>query len=308
MPNDGLDDAFDAASEGLHGVDELDLASAREDRLAAESQEDTAVVEEEGEEFEYEAPDGTVVKLNADQAKAVEAMMDAEDRATAVQAEKDQLEAELAELKSKSTEKPAETEQVGQIEPVAWDQVGDNFQSMLEEGRTAEIGPALNDVIHRTIFTSPAVADIISRYVDSLLELREQGKQTQTKFQEFVGSEVPETEVKAFMAANPWAKTRETAILGVQKARLDKQLNDLKAAKTTEVKEAEKKGKQVGAKETVQSLKAKGTLRRIGGTGRQTSQSSSVAENLRKQFNPKDENQRLQGAVALVQAMREGRT
>ena len=240
MPDElNTDEAFDSASEGLTGVDELDLAADREDRAAAESREEPA---EETEEFEYETPDGKVVKLSAEQAEAVQTMMDAQERA-------EQLEAENAALKAKAGQlapaKVAETPpDEGAIAPVAWDKVGSSFQEMLEEGRADEIGPALNDVIHRTIFTSPAVADVIEKYVDTLLSRREQGHQVETKFKEFVGDEIPDTEVKTFMAANPWAKNRETAILGIQKARLTKQIADLQAGKTVEVKAGQETGRE----------------------------------------------------------------
>ena len=287
------DEPFDGAAEGiLASPDELDLEQDREDRLAAESQGKTAEAEVEGEEFEYETPDGKVVRLSAEQAEAVQGMLDAEERAAA-------LEAEVETLKAKPADepKPAEAQQdMGGIEPVQWDVVGDNFQAMLEgdQGGVAAIGPALRDVTIRTIATDPVIADIVGRYIDWRVSQREQGMKAETSFKEFVGDEPTEAEIAAFRKDNPWANTKALAAVGVKNARLNQEIANLKAGKPA----AEKAAKAKGAEETIKSLKAKGTLRRVT-SGRSTNPPVP-------QGKPRTENELIQKQVAKIQAMRQG--
>jgi hypothetical protein len=286
------DEPFDGAAENiLASPDELDLKQDREDRLAAESQGKTAEVEVEGEEFEYETPDGKVVKLSAEQAEAVQSLLDAEERAAA-------LEAKVKALETKPAEepKPAEAQQdVGGIEPVQWDVVGDNFQAMLEgdQGGVAAIGPALRDVTIRTIATDPVIADIVGRYIDYRVSQREQGVKAETSFKEFVGDEPTDAEITAFRKDNPWANTKALAAVGVKNARLNQEIANLKAGKPA----AEKAAKAKGAEETIKSLKAKGTLRRV------TSGSAAPRPSDNK---PRTENELIQAQVAKIQAMRQG--
>jgi hypothetical protein len=284
------DEPFDGAAEGvLASPDELDLEQDREDRLAAESQSESA--EDEGEEFEYETPDGKVVRLSAEQAEAVQGMLDAEERAAT-------LEAKIKELETKPVETPVTQEAVqpGEIEPVQWDVVGDNFQAMLEgdQGGVQAIGPALRDVTIRTIATDPVIADIVGRYIDYRVSQREQGVKAETSFKEFVGDEPTEAEIAAFRKDNPWANTKALAAVGVKNARLNQEIAALKAGKPA----VEKAAKAKGAEETIKSLKAKGTLRRV------TSGKSSTPQV--PQGKPRNENELIQKQVARIQAMRRG--
>ncbi|MFA4904702.1 MAG: hypothetical protein WC600_18400 [Desulfobaccales bacterium] len=293
------DEPFDPAAEGvLSDPDELALEQDREDRLAAESQTKTAAAEVEGEEFEYETPDGKVVRLSAEQAEAVQSLLDAEERAASLEAENKALKEKPAEAKPVET-KPVEPD-AGDFEPVQWDVVGDNFQAMLEgeKGGAAAIGPALHDVVLRTIATDPIIADVVGRYIDYRVSQREQGLKAETSFKDFVGDEPTEAEVAAFRKDNPWATTKVLATLGVKNARetarLNQEIADLKAGKPA----AEKAAKAKGAEETVRSMKAKGTLRRVT-TGR-------TAPAGAPQGKPRTENELIQKQVAKIQAMRQG--
>ena len=284
------DETFDAASEGLEAPDDATLAQDLADRQAAESQSDTA---EEGdfltEKFAYKDADGNEVELTGQD------LLDAQERAVA-------LEAEVEALKAKppAEEKPAEAkpaEEVGGFEAVQWDVVGDNFQAMLEgeQGGAAAIGPALHDVVLRTIATDPIIADVVGRYIDFRVEQRERGVKAETSFKDFVGAEFPETEVQAFQKENPWARTKEMAVLGLKTARANKEIADLKAGKPAVEKAAAAKA----AKETIASLKAKGTLRRVTTSGERAAPTT--------RGKPLTENQLLHKQVAKIQAMREGR-
>ncbi len=290
-----LDERVDLAAEGLRAADELDLAQDLEDRLAAASPTETAEEEVSDfltEKFIYTDPQGNEVELTGQE------LLEAREREAALKAENEELKARVAEQPKAPVQPATEAPATEPIAPVEWDKVGGNLQEMLDDGRAGEIGPALNDVIHRTFLTSPHIANVLERFVDTILEQRDQGKQAQTKFQEFVGDEIPATEIQAFMASNPWARTEREAAVGIKAARLEKQVADLKAGKTIEVEAA----KKVAAKETIKTLKAKGQLRRLGGAG------SVGVPGGKPEFNPKDPNQRLQGAVALVDTMRRGRT
>jgi len=291
-----LDERVDLAAEGLRTPDEADLAQDLEDRLAAASPTEPAAEEVSDfltEKFIYTDPQGNEVELTGQE------LLEAREREAALKVENEELKARVAEQPKAPVQPPAEVPATEPIAPVQWDKVGGNLQEMLEEGRAAEIGPALDDVIHRTFLTSPYIANVLEKFVATILDQRDQGKQAQTKFQEFVGDEIPATEIKAFMAANSWATSEREAAVGIKAARLEKEIADLKAGKTTEVEAA----KKVGAKETIQSLKAKGQLRRVGGGG-----AKGTSPGGKPEFNPKDPNQRLQGAVALVDTMRRGRT
>ncbi|MFA4904645.1 MAG: hypothetical protein WC600_18110 [Desulfobaccales bacterium] len=287
------DEPFDGAAENvLASPDELDLEQDREDRLAAESQTKTAADETEGGEFEYETPDGKVVRLSAEQAEAVQNLLDAEERAAALEAENKALKEKPAE--AKLAEAPAEPE--AGFEPVQWEVVGDNFQAMLEgeQGGAAAIGPALKDLTIRTIATEPAVNQIVTRRVIEILKEFAAYEEQGNSFKEFVGDEPTEVELTAFRKDNPWARTKEMAVVGVKAARLQKEIVDLKAGKPA----IEKAAKAKGAEETVRSMKAKGTLRRVT-TGR-------TAPAGTPQGKPRTENELIQKQVAKIQAMRQG--
>jgi hypothetical protein len=291
------DEPFDGAAEGLETPDDITLDQDREDRLAAESQTKPAEAETEGDEYEYETPDGKVVRLSAEQAEAVQGLLDAKERADALEAENKALKEKSVE--TKPVEAPTETEVAG-FEPVQWDVVGDNFQAMLEgeQGGTAAIGPALHDVVLRTIATDPIIADVVGRYIDYRVAQREQGAKAETSFKDFVGDEPTEAEVAAFRKDNPWATTKALAVLGVKSARetarLQKEIADLKAGKPA----VEKAAKAKGAEETVRSMKAKGTLRRVT-TGRAAPAGAPTGK-------PRNENELIQKQVAKIQAMRQG--
>ena len=293
---DILDEVGDPAGEGLHTADELDLAQDREDREAAASPKETAEAEEDltEEKFVYTLPGGE--EIEGTMAEIVEAVAAKEVEAKVAE--------KLAETKPEepaktAAEKPGEVaDEAAQIEPVQWDKVGPEFQEIVEEGKWEGLGPQLQGLINREIVTSPFIAGIMAQFVDRILSDREQGVKEKGSLKEFVGDEPSADEVKAFQAANPWAKTREIALVGLKSARLEKEIADLKAGKATTVKEA----KAEGAKETIKNLKAKGTLRRIGGTG------GKSAAKVKGEFDLTDPNQRIASAVKRIERMRGGGT
>lgn len=302
LQQEGLDPEFDSASEGLGSLVEAtaeDLAAEREDRQAAESRTKTAETEEDlsEEKFIYtlengEEIEGTIAEIT----EKVAAL---------------QVEAKLAEAKAaeKPPEKPAEAkvgEEAPAIEPVNWDVVGENLDTMLQEGRQKEVGPALNDLIHRTIFTSPHIGGMIEQFIDVVIAQREQGAKVQTSFQEFVGEQIPDAEVKAFMQANPWAKDAATAVLGIKTARMAKEVADLKAGKTAEVKAAEVAGKKAGATQTVKDFKAKGLRRASTSSG--TGRAATTATTTQKGAQGLEGQALIDHTVAKIRAGRVGRT
>jgi hypothetical protein len=279
-------------SGGLPEATEAELvaqdAADQEDRGASLTEPD-----EEGDfltqEFEYVAPDGSTIKLTGQD------LLDSRERAS-------ELEARVKELESKPAEKPAEVQtqvpEGGEVfEPVQWEVVGDNFQAMLEgeQGGSAAIGPALHDVVLRTIATDPIIADVVGRYIDFRVSQREEGAKVETSFKEFVGGEIPDTELKEFMQANPWARNRETAMLGVQKARLEKQIADLKSGKEV----AHKEGLKKGEKEALIRAKARGTLRPLTGA-----KGGRLGEPGKTKYDIKDTEQRSSAMAEFIMARR----
>jgi hypothetical protein len=303
-----LDDPLDAVSEGLQAPDDADLAQDLADRQAAASQTEPADDKDEGgeddfltEKFIYTKPDGSEVELTGEE------LLAAQEKAAALEAE---LEALKAKPPEKAPEKPPEkaAPESEAIAPVEWDKVGNNFVEMLDDpAKHKEIGPALNDVIHRTILSSEhigaAMVNFVTATINGILAQREEGAKAESGLKEFVGDDIPETEVAAFMQKNPWAKNKETAIVGIKAARLETQLADFKAGKKVELDAAGKEG----AKKIVKDLKAKGQLRRLGTGGSRGGASSSAAENIRKGKNLTNENDRLAAGVEVLKALRQGR-
>ena len=292
MTDLNLDEPFDGAAEGLDIPDEMDLAQDREDRQAGESRTESAEADDlTDEKFAYTLPDGEEIEGTiAEIAEAVAAK-----QVEAKVAEK------LAEAKpeepAKAAEAPVEDAGEGFV-PVTWDTVGPELTEMLEDGRNAEIGPSLQGLITREVATSPVIAQTVAKFVMHLLDQREQGIKQETSFKEYVGDDIPAAEVKTFMTDNPWAKTKEMAVLGIKTARLNKEIAELKAGKPA----AEKAAKAKGSEETIKNLKAKGTLRRVSGSG-----GRAAAPGGGEKGKPLTENQLLSKQVARITAMRQGR-
>jgi hypothetical protein len=252
---------------------------------------------EPDEQFEYETPDGKVVVLDKEQAAAVQHLLDKEEEA-------DRLAAKVAELEAKTTEKAPEkaaeaAPEMVAIEPVEWQKVGENFQAMLEGemGGVDAIGPALQDVVIRTILTDPYIADQVGRYIDHRVAQREQGAKAETSFKEFVGDEVPDSEVKAFMQANPWAQTKKEALIGIRAIRGSKEADALKVGKEV----AHKEGKKQGEKEALLRAKARGTLRPL--TGAKGGRPGATGD-LTKKYDITDTDQRSQAMAEFIKARR----
>lgn len=280
-----LDGQLDLAGEGLSAPDEMDLAQDREDRGAGESQTETAAATEQeedlsGEQFVYTMPDGTEFQGTIEEI--------ADKKAEILAAER--VQEELAKAKPpeqpKAEEKTAQQEEL-QIQPVDWSKTGDFLASRMGvdlEGLSdgdrkllGEIGPALNDALHRTVLTSGYVAQYIDHQVqqgiNKYLSEREATTQRETAFGQFVGdAKFSDADITAFQKANPFASTREMAIMGLQlQAERQKATGAGK-----QVTEAEKKGKQAGAQETLKHLRATGQLRRVAGTGKPGAQPANT--------------------------------
>jgi hypothetical protein len=267
-------------------------AAGREEQAAPQT-------EPEAEQFEYETPDGKVVLLNKEQADAVQSLLDAEERA-------EKLEAKIKELEAKPAEKPAEKpgeakpEEASvageQVEPVNWDVVGDELTGMLEEGRSKEIGPALQGIINREVVKSPFIAAAVAQFVERIIADREQGAKTENSLKTFVGAEFPPEEVKAFQTANPWAKSKEAALVGLKAARLEREIATLKAGKPA----IEAAARKQGEKETLLRNKARGTLRPVTGKNARPGD----AGDLKKGVNLADPDDRAKAAATFIERAR----
>lgn len=296
-------DELDLDQEGIGGDEDGigNLSEATEAELVAQDsadQEQGASQTEPDEdflaqEFEYEAADGTKTVLTGEQ------LLEAQERA-------DALEAKVKELEAKGTEKPAEAKPAGQMDedmaaiaPVEWDKVGENFASMLEgeDGGHGAIGPALQNVVLRTIATDPFIADVVGRYIDFRVSQREQGSKAETSFKEFVGDDISEADVEAFRKDNPWATTKKEAVLGIKAARVNQEVAALKSGKPKEVEAAKKKGE----KEALIRAKARGTLRPL--TGQKGGRPGSPV-NLAKKFDITDTEERSQAMAEFIKNRR----
>ena len=295
-----MSDEFDLDQEGIGDDDGIELPEATEAELVAQNaadQVDRGASQTEPEdflaqEFEYENPDGTKVVLTGEQ------LLEAQEKATT-------LEAELAALKAKAEEKPADkpadqpTGEMPTIEPVDFAGVGENFQAMLEgeNGGVAAIGPALHDVMVRTIATDPMIADLIGRYIDFRVGQREQGAKVETSFKAFVGEEISDTDIADFQKSNPWAQTKKEALIGIKAIRAHQQVETLKAGKD----EALKTGKKQGEKEALIRAKARGTLRPL--TGAKGGHAGATGD-LTKKYDITDQEQRSQAMAEFIKNRR----
>ena len=289
MPDDletNLDERVDLPGEGLRALDDVDRAEDLKDRQAAASPESA---EPEGEEedfltqkFIYTGPDGQEVELTGQE------LLDARERTAALEAENAALKAPK-ETPAKEPEK--QPDDTVSVEPVQYDKVGKNFIEMLEdESRHAEIGPQLSDFQFREFMTNPRYAQVLVSAVESIIERREGSVKSEQGFREFVGAEPSKAEVQAFMQANPFIQTEREAILSMQLAAEKNRGATAGADKDKAHQEGVKKGQD----KALRDLKAKGQLRRVGGTG-------SRATAAKPTFNPKDPNQRLAAAVASLE-------
>lgn len=227
-----------------------------------------------------------------------------------------QVEARVAEALAKATpaEKPTEKEkpetkqaQAEDVLPVDWTQTGDLLATKLgidpadmsdsERKTLGEIGPMMNDAIHRTFFTSPYIAQVIGSFVGAEINKALSNKETAGKrvsaFKQFVGeADFKPADIAAFQKDNPWAETKEMAILGL-KMQADKQ------GATTKTKEIEKdvKGKTAEAVAKALATKKKaGELRLLGGSNARAGASTD-----RKVLKGDD---RTEAAVARLHQMR----
>ena len=304
-----LDEQLDLAGEGLRAPDELDLAQDLEDRKAGESPTDTAAAKEETEDlteeqFVYTTEGGEEIKGTVTEIAAALAAKEVEAKVAE----------EVAKVKAAATEKPAEAkpdeggELPYEIRPIDLSKTGTIFQTMLEGGDPEQgiggpetVGPQLQEFQFQTYAQDPRFLDLNIRLINAVLDQREKGAQKETAFKEFVGQEPDKAEVEAFMKANPHLESRKEAILGMQLAAMKQKIADLKTGKTKEVKEAETTGKKAGEKETIKSLKAKGQLRRVAGTGKP---GGTRTQDTGKP--PQNENERVSSWAKAIETRRQG--
>ena len=233
----------------------------------------------------------------------------------------DDLRTELQALKEKleqvqkPAEKPAEAGLPYEIRQIDLRETGNRLQTMLEGGDPdrgigglENLGEELKEFQFQNFAQDNRISDLIYRFVNGILDEREQGSKKSTAFNEFAGAEAQETEIAGFMKDNPWASTKEMAVLGLQLAAQRKEIADLKSGKVKEVQEAAEKGKKAGAEETVKHLKAKGTLRAMGGPGgtpRQPGPSGSFGD-IKAKYDITDPDQRSRAMAEGVIRMRGG--
>ena len=154
----------------------------------------------------------------------------------------------------------------------------------------------LQSIINREIATSPFAANVMRNFIRSELQAYAQHAETETSLETFVGDKVPDAEVKAFQAANPWAKTREAALAGIKVVRLQKENADLKAGKPAEAAAA----KKAGEKEAIIRAKARGTLRPVTGKNARP----GAAGDLKKGVNLADPDERAAAAAKFIERRR----
>ena len=274
-----------------------DLSEATAAELAAQEaagrvEQAAPQTEPEIEEFEYKTPDGKVVVLTKEQADAVQGMMDADERA-------DKLAAELEALKAKPAEKPAEAAKPaegdkteGAVAAVNWDVVGDELTTMMEGGRTKDIGPALQGIINREVVKSPFIAASVAAFVHQIMDEREAASKTGSTLKEALGDEADEATITALKKLDPSSRQ---AVLGL--------INSLQGKATkTEAASTEKAAaaKKVGEKEAIIRAKARGTLRPVTGKNVRP----GAAGDLKKGVNLADPDERAAAAAKFIERRR----
>jgi hypothetical protein len=298
MADDETDIGLDPGTEGEDaGFDGLSQATAAE--LAAQEAEDQEGQAESQEEeldlnqpyFAYTDEKGEELELTGQQILELIESQKAE---------------KPAEEKSAAAEvKPAEAktgEETPEVEPVHWDQVGNNFAELLENN-PADIGPQLKDLNIRMILTDPHIRGAIQHVLREEMGQVETAKTTISKLTEDLGSDVNQFvqsgEYGKFRQANPvYAAATPTEALALSVImNLKGEIAQLKSGSKKEVEAAKKAGEAA----TIKQLKARGTLRPLRGSGYRRPSGGQP------KLDPTDPEQRSQGMMNTIVRMREGK-
>jgi hypothetical protein len=288
---------FDPAGEGVAVIDRgsPEVSTETEGRNLGESQTTT----QEGDELDLSAPQFAYVDENGQ-----EVQLTGQQIIDLLQAQQ-QPQAPKQEEAPKSDEpKPESLEELPyRVDPIDYAKVGPDLVSMLsgEQGGEEALGPAMAEFQFQTFIQDPRFRHVLDQAVNIIIQNREASTKETTSFQQFVGSKAEESQIKEFQKANPWAKTKEMALLGIKAANMEREIANLKTGNTDAVKKAVQEGKLTGEKQTIRNLKAKGTLRSIGNRGATAPQQG---DDLKAKYDITDTDQRSRAMAEAIMRKR----
>ena len=289
----------DLVGDTLTMVDsgEPEVAQETEGQQEGESQTETTDdggLDLESPQFAYTDEDGNEIQLTGQQ--IIDLLAEKQKAAEPKQEEP-------AKVEEPKQEAAKEEELPFTVDPIDFKRVGPDLVSMLsgENGGEEALGPAMAEFHFQTFLQDPRYAHAINAYVNTVLERREQQTKEVSSFQEFVGTKAEDTQIRDFQKANPWAKTKEMALMGIKLANTQAEIEKMKAGNSAAVKQAEQAGKKAGEKETIRNLRAKGTLRAIGQKATQTSQKG---DDLKQKYDITDTDQRSRAMAEFIERMR----
>jgi hypothetical protein len=286
---------FDPAGENIAVSSSDDVvAQGAEDQELGESQTAGQEAGDEvdlGQQFAFTGEDGQEVVLTGQQIV---------DLLKAQQAEPAKEEAKAEEQPPEAKEEAEEPPY--QVVPIEFNKVGPDLVSMLEgeNGGVEALGPAMAEFQFQTFLQDGRFLHAISQVVEHTIEQRQKAAQETSSFKDFVG-EADAKEVAAFQKSNPWAKTKELALVGMQLAAQKAENERLKSGNTEALTKAQLEGQKAGELQTIKNLKAKGTLRVIGA---KTKQSAPQGDDLKTKYDIRDPEQRTKAMVEAVLRMR----
>lgn len=184
------------------------------------------------------------------------------------------------------------------IVPIDLKKVGSDVVSMLsgENGGEEALGPAIAEFQFQTFVQDPRFAFVLNRAVETILERRESRVKEEESFKQFVGKKVDRQMLQEFQKTNPWAKTEREALLALQLNEIKKELDSLRSS----AGEQANKAKLEGEMQAIKNLKAKGTLRAIGGRTVSQSQAKDLVEEIKSKYDITDPQQR---SLAMAEAI-----
>lgn len=278
---------------------DVEVSVETEDQSLAESQTDDQGSDEldlDAPQFAYTDENGNEVQLTGQQ--IIDLI-----QASQVKAEEPAKDGEAQAAPEEKQE--AQPEDLGfEITQIDFKKVGPDLVSMLsgENGGEEALGPAIAEFQFQTFVQDPRIPTVLDKYINKVLDAREQATKEKSSFQEFAGKDTQEADIKAFQKANPWAKSRTEAILGMQLAQTKAEIAKIQSGNTEAIKEATQKARKESEKQVIRNLKAKGTLRAIG--SKPTGSTTKADNDLKTKYDISDPEQRSRAMAEHILRMR----
>lgn len=305
---------YDPAGDGIN-VTEPEIAAQPEGQDPAESQTDETGGESQNDiiedlnapQFAYTNTNGEEIQLTGQQiidlleAKQKAAQQPTQQTQTApVQ----QPEIKPDQLVQQPQQQPQDADLGFEINQIDFKKVGPDLAAFLdgENGGVEALGPAIAEFQFQTFMQDPRFGRVFQLLIDKALTAREQQNNESASFKQFIG-DAPAGDLASFQASNPWAKSPEIAQMGLKMQALMGELEQLRAGNAQAVADAEARGKDVGAKETINNMRAKGTLRAIN--SRSNAIRHPAGDGIKQKYDLTDPNQRSMAMAEGILKMRQ---